>query len=211
MRIEQINLGSRAPILVSGKTRATGIFKEEVKGPVSISKSGLLGDVIVNEKHHGGPDQAVYLYSLEDYSLWAEMLDKPVSAGTFGENLTTAGLNLSDICVGDVLESESVALQVTAPRIPCSVLAARMNDKQFGKKYMEVGCSGAYCRVLKTGQVKVGDEFAHVPFEGDRIPLALFLEDSHAKLSVKSLKRYLSVPIDERTREDFTKKLAAIL
>jgi MOSC domain-containing protein YiiM len=210
MRIEQINLGSSALIAVSGKKRATGIFKEKTEGSVSISKLGLLGDVIVNKKHHGGPDQAVYLYSLEDYSMWTERLDRMVPTGTFGENLTTSGLNLSDICVGDVLQSESVVLQVSAPRIPCSVLAARMNDKQFGRKFMEVGCSGAYCRVLEIGEVKVGDEFAHMPYEGDRIPLALFLKDAHAKLSAKSLERYLAVPIDERSRLDFKKKLAAI-
>lgn len=209
VRIEQINIGARAPLMVNGKKRQTGIFKELFEGPVPVYELGLPGDAICNKKHHGGPDQAIYLYSVEDYAWWAEALGQEVPAGTFGENFTTSGQDLSSICVGDVLFSESVTLQVTAPRIPCSTLASRMGDKQFAKKFMQAGRSGAYCRVLETGDAQAGDEFAHRPFEGDRIPLETFLKNMHGKLSSEELRRYLAAPIDERTRRDFSKKLAA--
>ena len=83
-----------------------------------------------------------------------------------------------------------------------------MGDKQFAKKFMKAGRSGAYCRVLETGDAQAGDEFAHRPYEGDRIPLQTFFKDTHSKLTSDELRRYLAAPIDERTRQDFSKKLA---
>ena len=209
LRIEQINIGSRTLLTVDGRKRETGIFKERSEGPIAVCELGLPGDAICNTKHHGGPDQAIYLYSVEDYTWWAEALGQNVPAGTYGENLTTSGQDLCGICVGDVLFSESVTLEVSAPRIPCSTLAARMGDRQFAQKFMKAGRSGAYCRVLETGDVQAGDEFAHRPYGGDRIPLQTFFKEAHSKLSADQLRRYLAAPIDERTRKDFTRKMAA--
>jgi MOSC domain-containing protein YiiM len=209
LRIEQINIGSRTLLTVNGRKRETGIFKEQSKGSISVCELGLPGDAICNRKYHGGPDQALYLYSVEDYAWWAEALGKDVPAGTFGENFTTSGEDLCRVCVGDVLFSESVSLQVSAPRIPCSTLVARMGDKQFAKKFMKAGRSGAYCRVLETGDVQAGDEYVRRPYDGDRIPLQTFFKDAHSKLSADQLRRYLAAPIDERTRRDFARKMAA--
>ncbi len=209
MRVEQINIGRRTPLLVGGKELKTGIFKEACTGAVAIGKLGLTGDAVCNTRHHGGPDQAVYLYSVEDYEFWARQLGKAVPAGTFGENLTVSGIDLNEICVGDVLFSDAISLQIAAPRIPCSTLAARMADKHFAKKFMQAGRSGAYCRVLEPGSLAAGDELAWSPYEGDRLPLAKFFQDAHGKLSAETLRRYLAVPIDIRTRTDFEKKLAA--
>lgn len=209
MRIEQINVGARTLLTVNGRKRETGIFKELAEGRIAVGELGLPGDAICNTKHHGGPDQAIYLYSVEDYAWWTETLSQDVPAGTYGENFTTSGQDLSGICVGDVLFSESVTLEVSAPRIPCSTLASRMGDKQFAQKFMKAGRSGAYCRVLETGDVRAGDEFAHRPYDGDRIPLQTFFKEAHSRLSADQLRRYLAAPIDERTRRDFTRKLAA--
>jgi MOSC domain-containing protein YiiM len=209
VRIEQINIGSLTLLTVNGRKRETGIFKELAKGRIAVGEKGLPGDVICNMKHHGGPDQAIYLYSVEDYAWWAEELGQDVPAGIYGENFTTSGQDLSGICVGDVLSSGSVTLQISAPRIPCSTLASRMGDKQFARKFIKAGRSGAYCRVLEKGDVQVGDEFAHRPYDGDRIPLQKFFKEAHSKLSANQLRRYLAAPIDERTRRDFTRKLAA--
>ena len=43
---------------------------------------------IASKKHHGGPDQAVYVYGEHDYAWWSEQLGRPLEPGTFGENLT---------------------------------------------------------------------------------------------------------------------------
>jgi MOSC domain-containing protein YiiM len=194
--------------MVNGRNRETGIFKERFEGPIALHELGLLGDAICNKKYHGGPDQAIYLYSVEDYSWWSEALGQDIPAGTFGENFTISQQDLCEICVGDILLSDSVTLQVSAPRIPCSTLAARMGDKKFAKKFMKAARSGAYCRVLAAGFVEAWDEFSYRPYEGDRIPLQTFFKDAHSKLSADQLRRYLAAPIDERTRRDFSKKMS---
>ena len=53
--------------------------------------SGIVGDVIGNRKLHGGDDQAVYAYAREDLDAWAAQLDRELTNGMFGENLTTDG------------------------------------------------------------------------------------------------------------------------
>ena len=43
----------------------TGIRKLPSSTPVYVAKSGIVGDSVLNTKHHGGPDQAVYGYLVE--------------------------------------------------------------------------------------------------------------------------------------------------
>ncbi len=55
--------------------------------------------------------------------------------GTFGDNLTLSDLESAQFNIGDRFHIGSVMLEVTAPRIPCATLAARMGDPHFVKKY----------------------------------------------------------------------------
>ena len=77
-----------------------------------VSKSGIIGDRVLNSKHHGGPDQAVYGYRIEDYRWWAKELGYPVEAGAFGENLTLEGLGSAALPIGSHLHFEQVVLEV---------------------------------------------------------------------------------------------------
>lgn len=52
-------------------------------------QSGLVGDVICDIEHHGGPDQAVYAYAREDLGWWGHRIDHALPDGMYGENLTT--------------------------------------------------------------------------------------------------------------------------
>lgn len=206
IKIEQVNLAERETLTVGGRRLETGIFKRARPGRVAVGELGLEGDAVCDVRHHGGPDQAVYLYSHEDYAFWGTRLDEKPEPGTFGENLTTSGIDLSAICVGDRLASDDLELQVTAPRIPCNTLAARMGDKTFAKQFMQAGRSGAYCRVTRPGSAGAGDEFVHHRYEGDRVPLQTFFLDAKRKLTAEELDRYLALPIDERNRADFERQ-----
>lgn len=210
MKIEQVRTAKRTGLSVGGREINTGIFKEPQNSRVPVSKVGLASDAVCNTKHHGGPDQAVYLYSIEDYAFWSRQLAKDVPFGAFGENLTVSGFDMAKLCVGDQLVSSHLTLQVAAPRIPCNTLAARMQDAQFAKKFMQANRSGAYCRVLATGDVGAGDKFDYLPFDGDRLPLTKFFHDAHGKLSRDTLERYLSLPIDVRSRADFESKIGKL-
>ncbi|PAU86231.1 molybdenum cofactor biosysynthesis protein [Pseudomonas sp. WN033] len=139
-----------------GKRRArTGHFKRPVTTPLPVGPDGLAGDFIADGKHHGGPDQALYLYSQADIDWWSGQLERELMPGFFGENLT-----LSDWWelprIGDRLRIGEVLLELTGPRIPCSTLAARAGEPTFAKTFARAARSGAYVRVLEPGVLEAG-------------------------------------------------------
>ena len=73
MKIVSINIAKPAEVTHAGRTVETGIFKMPVSDTVTITKTGLMGDHIIDTSVHGGEDQAVYLYSLEDNE-WSYMI-----------------------------------------------------------------------------------------------------------------------------------------
>ena len=131
----------------------TGIIKEPTTSSVYINKNGLTDDTICDTKHHGGIDQAVYIYGSIDYSWWSRSLNVELKPGTFGENLTISDLASSKFNIGDQFLIGDVILEVTAPRIPCVTLATRMNDPGFVKKFQKAEKPGLYCRVINEGIV----------------------------------------------------------
>jgi len=140
-----------------GRDEATGIFKEPVTRAVAIGPLGLEGDVIVDTRYHGGTEKAVYAYAAEDYAWWEKELGEPLPPGTFGENLTLEGVDLSGARVGDVLAVGDVRLEATSPRTPCGTLAARMGDPKIVKRFLHAERLGVYFRVARPGAVKAGD------------------------------------------------------
>jgi MOSC domain-containing protein YiiM len=139
----------------------TGIDKRSTEGPVHIGLpaaggSGVAGDLIGDPSVHGGGDQAVYAYAREDLDAWAADLGRPLTGGQFGENLTTAGLDVTGALIGEHWRIGDVLLEVTAPRIPCATFARWMGEPRWIKRFTERGVSGAYLRVLEPGTVEAG-------------------------------------------------------
>ena len=124
MQILSINIGAVRTVGERERSGQTGIYKVPVIGPVHVSADGLPGDAIVSTKHHGGPDQAVYVYGGADYAWWAVELGRELAPGTFGENLTISDLETAGLAIGDRLRIDAVLLEVTAPRIPCGTFGA---------------------------------------------------------------------------------------
>jgi MOSC domain-containing protein YiiM len=136
----------------------SGIDKEPVPGRVSVGELGLAGDVQVNRRYHGGEGQAVYAYAQEDADWWAAELDRELPPGRFGENLRTTGLDLTGAVLGERWQVGTALLEVTAPRIPCANFARFWGVDQLVKRFTAHGASGAYLRVLQTGDIGAGDE-----------------------------------------------------
>lgn len=149
-----VNTGALEPLVPGGK-QLSGIRKHPVGGAVLCDHRGLVGDAIGNHKHHGGPDQALYLYSAEDYAWWSQALQRPCSAGLFGENLTIDAW-WDAPRVGDRLQVGDVLLELTAPRIPCATLATHMGDPRFVSRFAAAARCGAYARVLQGGALAAG-------------------------------------------------------
>lgn len=211
MKLISLNLGQKAALEHPEKTEITGIFKEPVTGPVWIGKLGLEGDFIASMKHHGGPDQAVYVYGTTDYDWWSRELGRDLTPGTFGENLTVSELECARFSIGDQLTVGAVTLEVTAARIPCNTFARRMDDPQFIQRFRDAERPGLYCRVLEEGAVQVGDEVTVEPYSGETVSLIDFYRAFYEKdLNEASLQRILAAPLAERGRKIFEERLVVL-
>ena len=212
MKLLSVNLGTEGEVQRNNYRERTGIFKLPVDGAVQIGKLGLSGDLIISEKHHGGPDQAVYIYGDADYDWWRNELGLNLLPGTFGENLTISGLESASFSIGDMLQVGEVTLQVTAPRIPCKTFAARMEDPQFVKKFRHAERPGLYCRVLKEGTVQEGDDVRVEKYAEPTVTLLDCYRDYYdTDMSEASLRRFLAAPIAIRMRDDKEEELRKVL
>jgi MOSC domain-containing protein YiiM len=125
---------------------------------VPVRGVNLEGDDQADRTVHGGPDKAVYSYSVEDYEWWAGQLDHAPEFGEFGENLTTEGIDLSGALVGEQWEVGTTVLEVSEPRMPCWKLGVRMSDPMFPRQFMKAGRPGTYLRIVTEGEIGQGDE-----------------------------------------------------
>jgi MOSC domain-containing protein YiiM len=135
--------------------------------------SGLVGDFVGDQRHHGGDVQAVYAFAREEMDWWAAQLGRELADGMFGENLTTVGLDVDGSLVGDRWAvGDEVVLEVSAPRIPCTTFAARMGEPRWVKRFTEVGRTGAYLSLVRGGTAYRGDaiEIVSRPDHDVRLP-----------------------------------------
>ena len=208
MELISINIGYLQTLQKKYRLEKTGIFKLPVDQPVNVTKLGLEKDVIVSKKHHGGPDQAIYIYGEPDYEWWSRELGKDLAPGTFGENLTLSGLESATFNIGDMLHIGNVTLQITAPRIPCSTFAARMNDPYWVKKFRRAERPGLYCRVLQEGMLKTGDLVSFEAYPGETLSILEMYREYYVKnKSRETLLRHLKAPVAIRARQDLEEEL----
>ncbi|MDY7088032.1 MAG: MOSC domain-containing protein [Actinomycetota bacterium] len=174
-KVLSVNVGVARPNPAKRDTGLTGIDKLPVDHAVDVRApgpkttglhSGVVGDPIGDIRHHGGDDQAVYAYSREDYDWWEASLGRSLPAGMFGENMTTAGLDLNRTLIGEVWRvGDVLELQPTFGRIPCATFQAKMGEKQWLKRFAREARTGAYLRVVTPGPLRAGDpiEIVHRP------------------------------------------------
>nr|WP_295889584.1 MOSC domain-containing protein [uncultured Devosia sp.] len=207
-KLLSVNLGTAQHI--AGYKPLTGIIKTSV-ATAEIERLGMAGDAICDRKHHGGADQAIYLYFADDYLWWATELNRSIEPGTFGDNLTISGVEGSSVAVGDRFTIGEVVLEVTSHRTPCMTFAARMGDRGFVRRFHRAGRPGAYCRVLQPGSVEAGMEVALTPYGGERITVsALMALDGEREIEPDFLRRALTAPIHYKMRADYEAMLARL-
>jgi MOSC domain-containing protein YiiM len=212
MELMSVNLGQERILQRKGRSERTGIFKLPAREAVKVTRLGLEGDVIISKKHHGGPDQAVYIYGEADYEWWSQELAMEITPGTFGENLTISELESAQFNIGDMLHIDDVTLQVTAPRIPCGTFATRMGDPQWVKKFRHAERPGLYCRVLQEGSVQVRDLVSIKRYTDETISVLEMFRDYYDKdKSEETLRRHLRAPIAIRARRDLENELQRLL
>lgn len=212
MRLISVNVGQIQEIQNAKPSRETGIYKRAVTGPVQVKINGIAGDEISDTSNHGGVDQAVYVYGSPDYAWWSERLGRELLPGTFGENLTITELESARARMGDRIHIGSVILEVTAPRIPCATLAARMGDPSFARRFREAERPGLYCRVVREGYVQSGDSVTLQSYPGEKTTaIEMFRDFFEADLDEATLRRHLATPIAIRARAEYEKRLEKLL
>ncbi len=212
MQLISVNLGQERILQRKDRVEQTGIFKFPTAAPVKLTKLGLEGDVIISKKHHGGPDQAVYVYGGADYRWWSQELGKEIPPGTFGDNLTISDLESTQFDIGDYIHIGEVTLQVTAPRIPCATFAARMENPQWVKRFRYAERPGLYCRVIREGFVQAGDPVSIEKFTGETISVLEMYRDYYDRnKSEETLRRHLNAPIAIRARRALESELEDLL
>ncbi|UNS98489.1 MOSC domain-containing protein [Streptomyces tubbatahanensis] len=149
--------------------KRTGIDKQPTSDPVAVSAPGprgtggsaLAGDTIGNKRHHGGDEQAVYAYSREELDYWERELGRTLANGSFGENLTTEGIDVDAALIGERWQigvpGTGPLLEVCSMRIPCRTFAGWMAEERWLHRFTARRRPGAYLRVLDPGRLRVGD------------------------------------------------------
>jgi MOSC domain-containing protein YiiM len=145
---------SRAGTIVSVNTSAK---KGQLKTPVArgelAAAEGILGDA-----HRGFAHRQVSLLMIEDIEAQRARLGGapavPIGPGSYAENLTTRGIDLGALRVGDELAvGASVRLRVSQIGKDCHTKCAVY--RLTGDCIMPV--RGIFCEVLAGGPVRPGD------------------------------------------------------
>ncbi len=152
----------------AGTIGVTAIDKRPVEGPIKVGPYGLYADVQADRKHHGGLDQAVYMYSQADADYWASELGRDLPAGWFGENLRIEGLDVNDCRIGERWRIGTTEFEAMSARNPCQTFARWVGGEDvtgWVKRFTLAGRPGTYFRVVKNGTVAAGDsiEVLHIP------------------------------------------------
>jgi len=168
-----VNVSLPRAIVYRSARVVTGIFKEPVHGGVVLRTRGLDGDGQADLRVHGGPDKAVYVYSMDHYAYWARELGRAdLTPGQFGENFTVEGLEDDQVHVGDLVRVGGALVQVTQPRTPCYKLGIRMGLAHFPTLFLTSCRVGFYLRVVEEGRVAAGDRLERVAVDPERMTVS---------------------------------------
>lgn len=204
LTVVSVNVGREESLTIGKKASTSGIHKRPVDGPVAVGPLGIAEDCVIDTKHHGGLDQALYVYRQEDYAFWSEALGRTVGPGAFGENVTVAGLGEADLHIGDRLHLGELLIEVTSARIPCSTLAAHVGDTGFVKRFVAARRPGFYARVVTAGTVQRGDRGRLVPSTDPRVGVREVFDLWHDKeRDLDRVRKALEAPLAVRARERF--------
>ncbi|HKE37893.1 MAG TPA: MOSC domain-containing protein [Candidatus Baltobacteraceae bacterium] len=159
-RIESVNVASPESVRWRNQTFTTSIRKKPLEGRVRVEGINIDGDDQADRTVHGGRSKSVYAYSVEDYAWWKATHGVDWRPGLFGENLTTSGIDLGSLLIGERLRIGNVVLEASEPRLPCYKLGFAMNDPRFPKLFAAELRLGSYFRIIEPGEIGAGDTAA---------------------------------------------------
>jgi len=134
-----------------------GVPKRPVEAGI-VGELGIEGDGHRDKKHHGGPERALCLWSIERIEA-LQTEGHPIFAGAAGENVTVRGINWDLVVPGVQLRFSQVLCEITGYASPCDNNSDWFKEGEFVRMSQKLhpGWSRTYARVLETGVIRPGD------------------------------------------------------
>ncbi|HXC56758.1 MAG TPA: MOSC domain-containing protein [Rhizomicrobium sp.] len=161
LRLKLLSVNVGLPRVIgarNGEAVLSGIAKAPVDAAdVFVGGSNIAGDGQADLTVHGGRDKAVYAYPAGHWPWWESEHGLACRPATFGENLTLAGADETEVFIGDRFRWGAALLQVAQPRAPCFKLAIHARADIPARMTASARC-GWYFRVLEEGRAPVQGE-----------------------------------------------------
>jgi MOSC domain-containing protein YiiM len=206
--IVSVNVGRPRQLDWHGRTVTTAIWKAPVWGRVLVEGINLAGDDQADRRVHGGETKAVYAYAVEDYAWWAGELGEELRPGTFGDNLTLAGVDLRALVVGERWRAGTAVLRVSEPRFPCFKLGIRMGDAGFVDRFAAARRNGSYFAIERAGMVGAGDAMERLETPDDHYTIGEFI-DAYEDGDPAALERVAAHPLISESWRDWARRAAS--
>jgi len=189
-----ITLPEKISLNDGGRNVLTGFFKKPVNEKIFLDELGFRGDGVGDSRIHGGKDLAVCAYFVDHFSHWKIELDREIKPGDFGENLSLAGINETQINIGDIFRLGEAEIEVSQPRQPCHKLNKVFDLQAMACKIQTTGYTGCYFRVKKIGWVNPAPAFE-------------LIQEGPGKISIEMVNVLM---FKEKKNQDLLRKVASL-
>uniref|UniRef100_Q0HQ73 MOSC domain containing protein n=1 Tax=Shewanella sp. (strain MR-7) TaxID=60481 RepID=Q0HQ73_SHESR len=148
---------------------STGIDGKKSAQQLRVNVDHVEGDAQADPKHHGGLDRVLHHFPREHYGQYRrwDLITQLEDAPSMGENISTVGLNETEVNIGDILQMGSVTVQVTQPRSPCFKLNLQFGHRDFALAMQQSQLCGWFYRVLTPGVIQLNDRIELVERKTD--------------------------------------------
>ncbi|ABV89433.1 MOSC domain-containing protein [Shewanella pealeana] len=153
--VEQISGLYHGEAIVELGNVTSGINHKGRATELLVGVQAVVGDAQADPKHHGGLDRVLHHFPREHYGQYRrwDLMSSFKDAPAMGENISTVGLDESQVHIGDIIKIGEVELQVTQPRSPCFKLNLQFGHQEFALAMQQSGRCGWFYRVLKPGTI----------------------------------------------------------
>ena len=143
---------TKGTVLAVCTSETKGTVKKDVRTALLVEELGIEGDA-----HAGFAHRQVSLIAIEDVETMRAKLPDLIP-GSFAENITTSGIDLASLAIGDRLTIGETLLEVSQIGKECHSKCEVFRisgDCIMPKK-------GIFCRVISGGRVNTGDSITKI-------------------------------------------------
>ncbi|WP_197742774.1 MOSC domain-containing protein [Lentilitoribacter sp. Alg239-R112] len=158
----------------------SAIGKKPTSGPLEMDFNGFLDDDQADKKVHGGLEKAIHHYASEHMEYWKREFPEKAdmfTSGCFGENISSTGVTEENLHLGDILQIGDARVQICQGRQPCWKLNAHIDEPSMAPKFQKTRRTGWYYRIIKTGNISVGDDILLIERPYSDWPLSRLIKE----------------------------------